>query len=346
MRLSPSDLLAAGGLVAARPTAVSPLDAGARAPLGTAEADRLRAAGVLDGGGLTASARATLEGLATASAVVRMLVAGGDDGIDVALYRAGDRHIALVGGPDAVLIRDPADPDALLSTIWHHTGASGATIGDLDVTLHPDAALTLLAVIDVERDARLATLAGIDRPAVDLGAAAIGGRLAATARPSLAPFVGTVLGAAPPDAGRIAAALSDLESAGWVERNEGQLALVRRASDLARGTAVIERTVHVRAARVMTGDAVTAIELGAVQGNGPGVLIFERGAGGDIHLRSASTNELIAVLAALVADMARPAPSPSPTGPRFCVKCGTPLVPEAKFCGNCGTGVDGAKLGL
>ncbi len=344
MRLSSSDLLAAGALVAGRPTPVSPFAAAAREPLGTDETARLRAAGVLDDGGLTASARATLEGLAAASAVVRVLVAGDDAGIDVALYRAGARHVALVGGPDTVLIRDPADPDALLSTIWHHTGASGAAIGDLDVTLHADAALALLAAIDIERDARLASLAGIDRPAVDLDAAAVAGRLAAATRPSLAPLVGTVLGAAPPNAGRIAAALSELERAGWLERRDGRLALARRASDLALGIAVIERTLHVRAARI-TGDAVTAIELGAAQGNGPGVLLFERGAGGDIHLRSASTNELIAVLAALVADTARPAPSPSHSSARFCVKCGTPLVPEAKYCGSCGKGVDGAVLG-
>ena len=340
LRVSPADLVAAGALLATRPTSISPLDvASAPAVIDAATRARLVSAGVMNEAGLTPAAHRTLEGLANARAVVRLLVSGGDGRIDVALYQAADRRIALTESGDSVRLRDPADSDALLATIWHHVAASAATATDFDVQLPADAALTLLAAIDVVREARLAALAGIAQPEPVLDGATIVTRLAATARPSLALLVGGLLGAPPPDAGRIATALPELERRGSLERSAGRLGLAAPLRAVANGLAVLERTVHVRAASLANDGGLVALELGAAQGNGPGVLLFERGAADQIHLRCASTNELIAVVGALLDDVgglrARPV-AVAAADPKFCAQCGKSITPNAKFCGGCG----------
>ena len=347
VRLSATDLVAAGTLLGSRPTALSPLDPGAHPQVVDDRVrSRLAAAGVIVDGQLSASARRALDALSRTQATVRLLMDGPGAAVDVALYAAADRQIALVAGRDSVRLRDPAGTEALVATIWHHFAASSVTPGDLDVTLPDASALTLLAVVDAAREARLAALAGAAGVSGDVDSRAISRRLASDDdRPSLARTVSDMLGARPADADAIELAVTDLDRRGLLARADGKFALAEPVRPIARGFAAIERILRVHAAHLADSGGLALVEIAAIQGNGAGVLMVERSAAAHVHLVATSTNALIETVASLIQKVETlPPPSSGAEAPPaqarvtrlFCGACGTPARDGAKFCEECG----------
>lgn len=177
-------LAALGQLVPGAKTRISPLRGDGAETLGEDDQAELRRGGILDeGGGIADELRPTLDLLARTRAYTSVRFRAGPEVLEYNVYFGPDdgRVVAVTPSGEGLLIEEPAPTGAFLEGVRAYSGGSIIRICEFDEELPTDQALTLSALLDLQRKAVLRAFAdGTELPQATYDAAAVRRAIAET----------------------------------------------------------------------------------------------------------------------------------------------------------------------
>lgn len=343
-------LAALGRFVPGRKTGLSPLEPDGTPALAESDLAELRSNGILDDGNrIVPELRPTLELLAGTRAYTSVRFRAGADALDYNVYFGPEdgRAVEVTGSGDELLVEDPAGTDAFVEGMRAYTGGSTIRVCDFDAELSVDQAVTLAALLDLQRKATLRAFADeTELPQRTYAAAEVRQAIAETT-PNSQWFVSLVQdlhGAdVVPDEGQVAEALTALSEAGHL-------------LDLGTGYALGETTA-VLGSRFLMLDTMTSVWTGRERDDGvvfelrflcvqAGVheILFMECSDDRCGFTTINSEALLAyvnyflteadALEAMMEELG--AADVAPAAAAFCPNCGSKVGAEDRFCRNCG----------
>lgn len=177
-------LAALGRLVPGSKTTISPLQGDGTQGLGEDDRLELRRRGILgENDGIVPELRPTLELLAGARGYTSVRFRASTDVLEYNVYFGPDagRVVAVTPSDDGLLVEEPAPTAAFLEGVRAYSGGSIIRVCEFDEELPMDQALTLCALLDLQRRAVLRAFAdGTELPQIGYSAGAVRKAMAET----------------------------------------------------------------------------------------------------------------------------------------------------------------------
>lgn len=338
--IPPKAWAAIGALVPGPRSVVSALGERPHQPLDEAHRAHLREIGLLDEqDALTPEARHAMEVLARAQVYARLRLLLGGRGFDTVFYYApdGDGAVSISATADGLLVTDPAPIAEVMGQLKQFTGDSVVFGTAFQAEMSFEEALALAAMIDLHRKSLLRALLEKREPdALSFDAVTVREAIENTEESGqwLVHIVRYVTGYGEPlREGEVGSALPSLAQAGHLI-SEGN-------------TYRLNDTLKLLAARHLTVDKVLVFEAGSGAADGrvgeAGFCCWQAGVNDlllvehrdQVRLTSINAAALLSIVQAFLEEP----PIVAAAGPT-CSKCGAPLSPGQRFCGQCGAAVE------
>jgi hypothetical protein len=342
---------ALGSLWQGTPTQVSPFRYGKTGFFGTEEKAVLTAAGICDAGGQPSpDIRPALDVLGSAQAFTRMYITGGPNAYEYIVYFTADgRTASLINIGGNVQINCPSIADLFIGMVSQTLGSSLYRNATLEASLTPDEALVLSAMIDLQRQTFLRSLASSHESApIIIESSSIENVLCGP--DSSFQWLNNVIrelvtgeNALSP---QVPAALASLAEKGLVKQTGSACSLSDEAAFLARRMLVIDTSVVLTAGHLAPEGNVGVAGFTCLQAGVHDLLYIDTSAGTvDIQaISSAAVLEFIRTfmtnpdaLKKLVVPSSPLQPEVSSPKRKFCPQCGAQITEGKMFCNKCGT---------
>jgi hypothetical protein len=342
-------LSALGSLWQGTPTQVSPFRYGKTS--GTEEKAALTAAGICDAGGhLSPDVRPALDVLGNAQAFTRMYITGGPNAHEYIVYFTADgRSASLINIGGNVQINCPSVADLFIGMVSQTLGSSLYRNATLEADLAPDEALALSAMIDLQRQAFLRSLAASQESApIIIELSSVEDVLSGPDRSFqwLNNVIRELVTSENVRSPQVPAALASLAEKGLVKQTGTAWCLSDEAAFLARRMLVIDTSVVLTAGHLAPEGDVSVAGFTCLQAGVHDLLYIDTSAGtvGIQAISSAAVLEFIRTfmtnpdaLKKLVVPSTPRQPDVTSQKRKFCPQCGAQITEGKMFCNKCGT---------
>jgi hypothetical protein len=351
-----AELLGAlGSLWQGKPTTVSPFRYGDGKAPGKEEKNLLTAGGVCDANGQPVPGiRPALDVLGNARSFTRMYISGGLNAYEYIVYFSDDNKSAsLINVHGDVQINYPSIGDLFVTMATQAIGSTMYRNSTLEVNLTPDEALVFSALLDLQRQEFLHSLAGPEESRIVV---------------SLPSDIGTILSrkgkdyqwlnnvirdiAGPADIpiqGQITAALESITGKGLAAKDKSAYKLSDTALLLARRMLVLDTSVVLTSGHLGPDGIVSIAGFTCIQAGVHDLLYIDEHAG-SVAVQTISSAAVLDLIREFMTDplalkqldkYVHPVPqSPADIkGGNTCPQCGAKLTAGKKFCSNCGAKV-------
>jgi hypothetical protein len=384
--INPDTLTGLGGLIPGEQSLISPLRPGTA--LTPEQAAALKEKGVLDSSGeITPSCLPALETIMQAGYYSQVRLDGSGNFLECVVYFSRDyrNSTAVFTTGEGLLVRSPAPVQDIVLALKQYIGESTLQNLDFYAEIGFDEALALAALIDLRRRELLKDMAE-DREPDDMGFTADVVYSEIVRESDNAQWLVTLfreMTGAGPDRGQLDKALAALEAEDLVIIADGSCRLTGRSGVLADRFLLLYNLVSLKAGREMTGGNVDQVGFVCLQSGINSILTIQTTEGNKMEMTALPAAALFRYVGLYLSDPVaiqllipdEPAPAAlmaeetaraggdgcpgcgkqNPADARFCLECGSPLVPKtaaqpsvcrscgnplnkgARFCGACGS---------